>query len=43
LIYPHFFVILQKEVSSQSTENFLLVGINYDKKTKTHTCIIEKE
>ena len=25
------------------TDNFLLVGINYDKQTKTHTCIIEKE
>ena len=24
------------------TDNLLLVGINYDKKTKTHTCIIEK-
>ena len=24
------------------TENLLLVGINYDKKTKTHTCVIEK-
>lgn len=23
--------------------NLLLVGINYDKKTKTHTCVIEKE
>lgn len=24
------------------TDNLLLVGINYDKKTKTHTCAIEK-
>lgn len=24
------------------TDNILLVGINYDKKTKTHSCIIEK-
>ncbi len=23
-------------------DNLLLVGINYDKKTKTHTCLIEK-
>ena len=22
--------------------NLLLVGVNYDKKTKTHTCVIEK-
>ena len=22
--------------------NLLLAGINYDKKTKTHTCVIEK-
>jgi len=27
---------------ADSTDNLLLVGINYDKKTKTHTCIIEK-
>ena len=24
------------------TDNLLLVGINYDKKTKKHTCVIEK-
>lgn len=24
------------------TDNLLLVGINYDKKTKTHSCVIEK-
>lgn len=24
------------------TDNLLLVGINYDKETKKHTCIIEK-
>ena len=23
-------------------ENLLLVGINYDKKSKKHTCVIEK-
>ena len=27
---------------AQYTDNLLLVGINYDKETKTHTCIIEK-
>lgn len=26
----------------EHTDNLLLVGINYDKKTKKHTCIIEK-
>ena len=24
------------------TDNLLLVGINYDKETKTHNCVIEK-
>ena len=27
---------------AQYTDNLLLVGINYDKETKTHTCIIEQ-
>lgn len=27
---------------AQYSGNLLLVGINYDKKTKVHTCIIEK-
>ena len=30
------------EKVAQYTDNLLLVGINYDKETKTHTCIIEK-
>ncbi len=30
------------ESIKEYTENILLVGINYDKKTKTHECIIEK-
>lgn len=25
-----------------NTDNLLLVGINYDRDTKEHTCIIEK-
>ena len=27
---------------AQYTENLLLVGINYDKETKTHSCVIER-
>ncbi len=30
------------EKLAQFTNNLLLVGINYDKKTKKHTCVIEK-
>ena len=26
---------------AQYTDNLLLVGINYDKETKTHSCVIE--
>ncbi|MBR7055459.1 MAG: PD-(D/E)XK nuclease domain-containing protein, partial [Prevotella sp.] len=27
---------------AQYTDNLLLVGINYDKETKTHSCVIER-
>ena len=27
---------------SEYKDNLLLIGINYDKKTRKHTCIIEK-
>lgn len=31
----------QKESLEPYTGNILLVGINYDKKTKEHSCVIE--
>ena len=37
--------IKRKEYSGkvlEYTDNLLLVGINYDKETKTHSCVIEK-
>lgn len=37
--------IKRKEYSGkilEYTDNLLLVGINYDKETKTHSCVIDK-
>ena len=30
------------EAVKKYTDNILLVGINYDKKTKKHSCVIER-
>lgn len=36
-------ITFQKESLEPYTGNILLVGINYDKKTKEHSCVIEND